>query len=379
MRFDTTMPERVATSVRGRSEEEIMQHTLIRAMFAVALTMSLAARPVAATPFVAPDCWGAEDRSRSFNGSLTTNGGTIVEQIGRRGSERVIQKSYGDLRVCMITRGFDGERNDQPSRWPSRSDRVIVETRMPNDVRTLDVDNGRFTYTVNGAVRPLDEAAQEWRDNLLELLDVTWDLGQLRGRVSSLSGEISSIQGERSSLQGQISSYRGQVSSMNGEISSLRGQVSSMRGEISSILGHESSLRGQISSERGAISTLRGMTWERARDIDVDARIRRHEESIQRIERQIRDYDAASRVREIERRIDMFDVETKVAEVERRIREFDVEAKVARVQRRLDELEVDKRVGGIEAEIRSIDVPTRSQDLEERRDEALARLRRTLR
>jgi hypothetical protein len=327
---------------------------------------------------VAPECWGAEDRSRSFSGNMTTSGGTIVEQIGRRGSERVVQKSFGDLRVCMVTAGFDGERDDRPSRWPFRSGRVILETRMPNDVRTLDVNNGRPTYAVNGAVRPLDAAVREWRDNLLELLDVTWDLGQLRGRVSSLRGEISSIQGERSSLQGQISSYRGQVSSMTGEISSLRGQVSSMRGEISSIRGHESSLRGQISSELGAISNLRNMSWERARGIDVDARIQRHEENIERLERQIRDYDAESRVRDIERRIDRFDVEPKVAEVERRIREFDVERKVERIQRLLDRLEVDNRVIGIEDDIRSIDVPGRERDLEERRDDALARLRRTL-
>src|SRR5215216_3700535 len=92
----------------------------------------------------APECWGTEDRSRSFSGTMSTSGGTIVEQIGRRGSERVVQKSYGDLRVCMVTHGFDREPDDRPSRWPFRSDRVILETRMPNDVRTLDVNNGRF-------------------------------------------------------------------------------------------------------------------------------------------------------------------------------------------------------------------------------------------
>jgi predicted nucleic acid-binding Zn-ribbon protein len=310
---------------------------------------------------------------------MSTSGGTIQEQIGRRGSERVIQSSFGDLRVCMITGGFDGERDDRPSRWPLNSDRVILETLMPNEVRSLDVINGRFTYTVNGAVRPHDDAAREWRDDLLSLLDVTWDLGQLRGRVSSLRGEISSIQGTRSSLEGQISSFRGQVSSMQGEISSLRGQVSSMRGEISSIRGHESSLRGEISSERGSISNLRAMSWERAREIDVDARIRRHEENIQRIERAIRDYDADGRVREVERRIELFDVESKVADVERRISEFDVEDKIARTRRQIAELEVDDRVKGIERDIRSMDAPARSRDLEERRDEALVKLRRTLR
>ncbi len=418
-------------SILDNRPRPVVKRTLVPAMIAVALTLSLAAaRPVAwsaaavgsasvdvqtppavasvpavaqkviaPTPLAskaiepvvvttppsqpamlvaAPECWGAEDRSRSFSGQMNTNGGKIVEQIGRRGSERVAQTHFGDLYVCVVTAGFAGGRDDRPSRWPLRSDRVILETRMPNDVRTLELNNARSTYTVNGTMRPLDAAAREWRDNLLALLDVTWDLGELRGRVSSLRGEISSIQGERSSLQGQISSYRGQVSSMTGEISSLRGQVSSMTGEIASIRGHESSLRGQISSELGAISTLRGMSWEGARGIDVDARIRGHAENIQRLERQIRDYDAESRVREIERRIDMFDVETKVAGVERRIREFDVEAKVARIQRRLDELEVDNRVSGIEADIRSIDVPGRSRDLEERRDEALAKLRRTL-
>ena len=335
--------------------------------------------PEPSTQAVAPECWGAEDRSGSFSGTMSTSGGRIQEQIGRRGRERVIQSSLGDLRFCIVTNGFDGEPDDRPSQWSRRSGRVILETRMPNDVRTMDVDNGRITYIVNGAVRPLDAAAQDWRDDLLSLLDVTWDLGQLRGRVSSLRGEVSSIQGNRSSLEGQISSFRGQVSSMQGEISSLRGQVSSMRGEISSIRGHESSLRGEISSERGSISNLRAMTWERAREIDVDARIRRHEENIQRIARAIRDYDADGRVREVERRIDLFDVETKVADVERRIREFDVEEKVARTRRLIAELEADDRVKDIERDIRSLDAPARSRDLEERRNEALAKLRRTLR
>ena len=273
-------------------------------MLAVALTLI-------AQQVVAPDCWGAEDRWRSFNGSMTTNGGVIVEQIGRRGSERVIQKRFGELRVCMLTFGFEGERDDPPHRWPFHSDRVILETRTPDDVRSLDVNRGgRVTYLVNGAVRPLDDAAREWRDNLLDVLDVTWELGQLRGRESSLRGQISAIQGERSSLQGQISSYRGQVSSMQEVISSLRSLLSGTR-------------RGD--------------------------------------------------------RVDRDVVEARIARIERRIREFDVEARIAPIQRRLDRLDVDARVNVIESEINSLDVPGRSQELEKRRDEALARLRGTLR
>ncbi len=298
-------------------------------MRAISLIMiaGLSAGASSPPPPIAPDCWGAEDRSRSFHGTMSTSGGTIQEQIGSRGSERVIQSSYGDLRVCMVTDGFDGGRDDRPNRWPARSDRVLLETRTPGDVRSMEVSNGRVTYSVNGSVRQLDAAALEWRDNLIELLDATWDLGQVRGRVSSMRGEISSIYGTRSSLQGQISSYRGQVSSMKGEISSLRGAVSAMRGEISSLRGREGSSR---------------------------------------------------EVQDIERRIDAFDVEAKVAEVERRIREFDVEAKVAAIQKQIDELDVDDRVRVIESDIRSLNAAARSQGLEQRRDEALAKLRRTL-
>ncbi len=349
---------------------------LIRAFGIVPLV--LAAATAARGQDSPTPCWGAEDRAGSFNGSMSTNEGAIVEQIGRRGRERVVQKRFGDLRICMITRGFGGETDDRPSEWPFRSDRVILETWTPSEVRTLDGSNRRFTYTVNGSVRPLDAGVQEWRDNLLALLDATWDLAQLRGRLSSLRGQISSIQGERSSLQGQISSYRGQVSSMNGEISSLRGEVSSMRGEISSIHGHVSSLRGEIASERGSISSLRARSSEGVGGSDVEASVRRHEENIDRLERQIRDYDEASRVREVERRIDAFDVEAKVADVQRRIRDFDVERKVARVRKQLDGLDVEGRVARIEADIRALDVPGRSRELEERRDEALERLRRTL-
>ena len=88
------------------------------------------------------------------------------------------------------------------------------------------------------------------------------------------------------------------------------------------------------------------MSPERARGIDVDGRIRRHEENIQRLEIQIRD--------------------------------FDVEAKVAPIQRLLDHLNVDDRVNRIEAQIGAIDDPARTRELEDRRDEALARLKQTL-
>jgi beta-lactamase regulating signal transducer with metallopeptidase domain len=324
-----------------------------------------------------PVCWTAPD-SRAFNGSISTNGTIVYEQIGRRGNDRVIQKRFGDLRVCMVTEGFTGGDDHRPSGWPGRATRVILETDRPNDLRRMEIVGGRVSWTVNGQARGVDADADAWRRDLLDVLDATWEVSLLHGERSSLRGRISSIHGERSSLQGRISSLRGEVSSMRGMISSARGEESSLRGEISSIRGHVSSLKGQISSERGAISSLQASRWDRADRDDIAARIRRHEDEIRRIEDEIVRYDADARVREVERRIARLDTERKVEEIERRIREFDLEEKIAAVNRQLADLDVEGRVDRIERDIISLDVDDRAREMEERRDEALARLRATL-
>ena len=337
-----------------------------------------------ATNVVAQDrssCWNAYPRSRNFTGSVsTTYGDRIVQRIGRVDRERIAQMTFGELRVCMVTYGYDGPGDAElPSEWIGHADRIIMESERENDVRRLEIDGGRSTWSINGRTAAMDEGVAAWRRAILDLFDMSWEISELRGRESSLRGEISSVQGERSSLQGEISSLRGEVSSMQGEISSLRGEESSLRGEISSIRGHESSLRGQISSERGAISSLESQRWERGVDREtISARIRRHEENIRDIEREIDRYDANARVREVERRIAALDTDGKVAAVERRIREFDVERKVAEVEREIDRLNVDRQVRGIENEIRDLDVDSRIRDMSAQREAALDRLRRAL-
>ena len=342
-----------------------------------------AATVPATTPIVTQNgrCWDTYSRTRSFSGSIsTTSGDRIVQRIGRVNDERIAQMTFGDLRVCMVTFGYDGPDDAElPSEWIGHADRVIMETDRENDVRRLEIDGGRSTWTINGRTATQDDGVGAWRRAILDLLDSSWEISTLRGRESSLRGEISSVHGERSSLLGEISSLRGEVSSMQGEISSLRGEESSLRGEISSIRGHESSLRGQISSERGAISSLESQRWDRGADREsINARIRRHEENIRDIEREIDRYDSDARVREVERQIANLDTDRKVAAVERRIREFDVERKVAEVEREIAKLNVDRQVRGIENEIRDLDVESRVRDISSQREAALDRLRRAL-
>jgi len=332
------------------------------------------ARAVAPPAQISADdaCTWAND-GVGFSGTMEINGSRGDRRmVGTTDNSSVIQTSFGDLRVCAVGEGMGARSGDAaPSTWPAQARRVLLETRRANDVRRMEIAGGRTTWTVNGETKPVDAAATAWRDKLLALLDPTWQLSQLRGRVSSLRGEISSVEGQRSSLEGEISSLRGQVSSMEGEISSVRGQVSSMDGEISSVRGHLSSLEGEISSERGAISSVEASGG-------TQADVRRHEDNIRGIEDEIKRYDADGRVKQIEARIAAFNADGQIAAINDRLRTFNVDSQVDAVQKRIAALDVEGQTNRIQAEIDALHEDTRVAGLQSRIDEAERELRDVL-
>ena len=183
---------------------------------------------------------------------------SLTSKSARGDQTASIQKSLGDLRVCMLAEDLGPREDDErPSQWLDRASRTVLEARRGSLVQRLEVTRQgavqQVSWHVGCGERPFDAAAQQWRDRMLATFDAMWELSRLRGEVSSLRGEISSIHGEESSLRGEISSLRGEVSSLRGRISSIRGEESSLRGEISSIRGHLSSL-GARSRRSGAPS-----------------------------------------------------------------------------------------------------------------------------
>ena len=77
----------------------------------------------------APECWGAEHRSRSFNGTMSTSGGTIQEQIGRRDGERVIQSSYGVVEASGKSVGRWGAAHAHAHRADASTSPANVDAR----------------------------------------------------------------------------------------------------------------------------------------------------------------------------------------------------------------------------------------------------------
>jgi predicted nucleic acid-binding Zn-ribbon protein len=335
-------------------------------------------------------CWWDGSDRLPFNGTISMDdaGGRVVihEQVGVRGTHRVIQQSFGSLRLCMVAEDL-GPREDaeRPSQWLDLSNRTVLEARQGSLVQRLEVARQgavhQVSWRVGSSQRAFDAAAQQWRDRMLATFDAIWELSRLRGEVSSLRGEISSIHGEESSLRGEISSLRGEVSSMRGQASSVRGEESSLRGEISSIHGHVSSLTGAISAERGSISALNGSRYQvdaGTRD-RIAANIRQHDAEIARLEQEIRAYNADARIAAVERQIAALDAPGKVAAIEADIRKFDLEAKVAAVERSIVGLDVQGKVAAIERQIDALDADRRGRQLEERRDAALKQLEAAIR
>ena len=324
------------------------------------------------------------ESSGSFEGSLSTSdsGGRSVihEQVGSRGTDRVIQRSFGDYRLCMVAEGVgEPPRGGGPSQWlTSATGRILMEARRGGRAQRLEIrrQGGRQTLVWEGQPRSSDAGIERWRDRMLAVFDTTWELSMLRGEVSSLRGQISSVRGQESSLRGEISSLRGHVSSLRGQISSLRGSESSLRGEISAIRGHVSSLRGAISSERGAISSSEASRY-RASDAEralLDKQIAGHQERISLLEREIRDFDADGKVADVERQIRAQEFDRQTAAVEAEIRAFDLESRVAAVERQIASLDVEGKVREIERQITALDAERRGRELEVRRDRELSAL-----
>jgi hypothetical protein len=140
-------------------------------------------------------CSWDSNRGRSFNGNVSTTEvagrTTIREQMGWRGTDRIIQRDFGDLRACMVAEGITDRADEtRPGQWLDRAMRVVLETERRGVMQRLEIERQaggpeRRTWRVGGAERAFDGAARQWQSQTLAVLDTTWELSTFRGRVSS--------------------------------------------------------------------------------------------------------------------------------------------------------------------------------------------------
>ena len=273
----------------------------------------------------------------------------VVEQIGRRGSERVVQKSYGDLRVCRSLTASTASLMTGES-GPFRSDRVISRRDVQRRAH-LRRQHGRVTYTVNGAVQR--STAPHGSGATISLVLDPPGSRALRARELA-ARRISSI--KASGVRGRSDLVVPRPGrSMNGEISSLRGHVSSMQGQISAIRAMELTARRDLVGARRDLHPARHelgeCPWHRR-----DGRIRRQRTTFSVSSVRSRDYyarPACARLSVASTR-STSRPRSPQCSVDPRLRR---RGKVARPRRLLDGLGADDRVNRIEDEIRAMDDP----------------------
>ncbi|GMV20922.1 MAG: hypothetical protein AMXMBFR57_08710 [Acidimicrobiia bacterium] len=102
------------------------------------------------------------------------------------GRDRAIQRTAGDLQVCLLAEAVDaGTADAPPSRWVANAARIVIETRQGNTVQRLERAGGRESWSVNGTPRPVDEAVHTWRDRALEALDAPLEIARLQLRMAA--------------------------------------------------------------------------------------------------------------------------------------------------------------------------------------------------
>ena len=294
-----------------------------------------------------------EGMTGSFSGTIS-EGPAGSEWTGTENDNFTLQHDLGDARrLCATVKGsvrFD-ERDGSIRELPPGSS-VAVETRGRKGTQLMRVAGEagapRYEWWIDGASRPVDDAARAWLAHALEVVASYRAIGSIQGQVGSLQGEIGSIQGEVGSLQG--------------EIGSIQGRIGGLQGSIGSIEGERGGMEGRIGGEEGAIGGLEGRRWQANANekATIDKEIASHRAAIEKVRAEM-----ASR---------NFDRRIADAQAELRAEEKKAQAAIAAVERKIDDIHADEKIVGLNKKIADLHADERIAEIEKRLKPALERL-----
>ncbi len=250
-------------------------------------------------------------------------------------------------RLCARVRGpvrFDERSGAIRTSGPGGS--VLVETRSRQGAAhrmrvTSEGGELRYDWSVNGASRPVDDAARAWLADALEVTAAYQEIGRIQGEVGSLRGQIGSIQGEIGSLQGQIGS--------------IQGEIGSLQGRIGSIQGERGSLQGEIGGHQGAIGGLQGARFDASasREKQIDAEIRQHEAEIRKLEAQLESKDFRKRLDDAEAELEAYQktARAEIAKLQKQIDAIRAEDAIGKLEKQIEDLHADDRIDEIKRRV----------------------------
>ena len=327
------------SSRRGRGAS-IASLVVLAATVACAAAAAPAQREGEAAPADAGE--GEAARATASPGSSSTtvqngeNHSTSLQhdfEDGRRIRARVVGDVQFDDRTGAIREMPRGSSVSIETRGPERGSqrmRITEERGEP-----------RYEWRLNGETRPVDADARAWLAEALEVFAAYRAIGSIRGHVGSLQGHIGSIQGEIGSLQGRIGAIQGEEGSLQGQIGSIQGEIGSLEGEIG--------------SHQGAIGNLQAGRSSASNDLRkrIDREIREHEAAIRELEAKRDDGTFARRLEQAERELRAFRESSrgKIQELERQIAAIESENEIGRLEKEIENFRAEERVSEIERRV----------------------------
>ena len=139
----------------------------------------------------APDLFVGGSSER-VSETLRRGGSVVGEQVEPHGYTRVIQKGFGDLRVCLFAERAGA--STRPSDIVGEAARVLLEIREGGTIQQLDLRqisgaSPAMEWRLNGLSAPADSTVDAWRRHLVGVLDNMWERARLHGQAKTLDVE----------------------------------------------------------------------------------------------------------------------------------------------------------------------------------------------
>lgn len=287
---------------------------------------------------------------------------SMPNRIVSTGPARAVIATVDSLRLCLAAEGFGDSAARHPRDWAAPSRLLILETRIPGDVRRMQESQVLISWTRNDRPLPNDSTAKEWRTSVVEVVAAKWDIAARRMERQELAENISSVLAQQGWIEGQIDTLRHKDDSLRLAVSEVLSHArQEKQNSLSAATRSESAARSSLSKAQSALAA--------ATSSGDPGRIPSARASVAAAEDRVR--AATERVRSIQQIVP----ENAVAETQDLLDRLDAKRRIATLTAMLTNLDADNRVGAWRATLEAIDS---QPDPEERLRLAAARLRAIL-
>ena len=144
---------------------------------------------------------------------------TLSNRILSTGPVRAVVATVDSMRVCLAAEGFTDSAAAHPRDWASPSRLVILETRMPGDVRRMQESQVLTSWLKNERPLANDSIAASWRASVIAVVGAKWDVAARHMERRELDETVSGLLGQKQWITAQIETIKRRENALRLELS----------------------------------------------------------------------------------------------------------------------------------------------------------------